>query len=893
MRWRAAALLFLIFAYAGILRADPTTAVSATITDADGVAWAQGTYNIEFRPVPNHPGPYYYNGSSFDTGTTYSGNLDASGAFGPLAIPANTAISPSGSMWIVTVCPAATAVCYTKNFTITGTSQDLSSGLSPPGIVIRADSPGQPRFTAYTDNEIYGANWGFQYYNLTNKTFRICEQPATGTGSSPQCTWKVGGNSTSTSSGGSSPPADTCTVVGSFYIQTGGTPAVFVCTVVNGSLTWVQEPGTVTLVTTPPTTCTAGTWTYDTDTGQLWLGASDNSCTLISGNSGIAGTQNYITKFTLPNSVGDSSMTDDGTTVSLGGEPFSLSQKSGMVPYTNCSSGTTVGLLVKYDQTNGCIATVGTSDTSGAIGIVVSGAGTSGTAQVAQLGTVPCDFSNSTVVGDYVQISSGVAGNCQDAGSTYPTSGEVLGHVNSTNASAGTYAINIFSPDVGGYATVCKGHSGCGGGAGSVSSIDITGNGVSVASTTTGGPITTSGTINLPVPNVMAGTVNHGPTPTGVSTVSIVQGPTIAKTTSGGTLNASYGSPVTSGNTFLWIVSQEVSSPTCNSGGLTDSLGSSVTYYAAAGGAGKAGGYTCIGTGQFSSSGSDTVTYTAGIHNELSLTIISLGGTTGIDVIYGFPGTAPFTANPTTTADTDGEIVYYSCAQGSTTDVSIVPGISQVTYELTNPSIYVGVQSLGAAGAASVTATPTGCASYSTGGAYTFFQSGTEASGPLVNGPLSEAFLPKSAISQIQQKTISSLSSDFNITAGSDNTVTGLTQSLTMPSQGGPFIIQACYNLIDAADSSMSPIDIWIATTTTSGTELWGQWQSTTTDATDIMATLCQYSPSSYTDGEAVSVAIHVQTDGGATNPVIHAVPTAPSGGQNSSLQTVVLQSVN
>jgi hypothetical protein len=111
------------------------------------------------------------------------------------------------------------------------------------------------------------------------------------------------------------------------------------------------------------------------------------------------------------------------------------------------STGTTVNKLAKLTGAPSTLVIASTSDTSGEIGIVVSGAGTTGNAQVAIDGQCSCVFDNATTAGDYVSISSSTAGDCHDAGSTYPTSGQVIGQVLSTNGSAGTYSLLVYGPD--------------------------------------------------------------------------------------------------------------------------------------------------------------------------------------------------------------------------------------------------------------------------------------------------------------------------------------------------------------------------------------------------------------------------------------------------------------
>jgi hypothetical protein len=107
------------------------------------------------------------------------------------------------------------------------------------------------------------------------------------------------------------------------------------------------------------------------------------------------------------------------------------------------ATGTSNNLLAKLTGAPSTAVKAATSDTSGILGVVVSGGGTSGSAQIAREGTALCTFDGGTTAGDYVQISSTVAGDCHDAGASLPTGGQVLGRVLSTNASAGTYSVAL------------------------------------------------------------------------------------------------------------------------------------------------------------------------------------------------------------------------------------------------------------------------------------------------------------------------------------------------------------------------------------------------------------------------------------------------------------------
>jgi hypothetical protein len=57
-------------------------------------------------------------------------------------------------------------------------------------------------------------------------------------------------------------------------------------------------------------------------------------------------------------------------------------------------------------------------------------------------------FDGAVVASDYVQPSSTSFGECHDAGNAYPTGGQVLGRVLQSNASAGTYSVDLYSAGI-------------------------------------------------------------------------------------------------------------------------------------------------------------------------------------------------------------------------------------------------------------------------------------------------------------------------------------------------------------------------------------------------------------------------------------------------------------
>ena len=126
------------------------------------------------------------------------------------------------------------------------------------------------------------------------------------------------------------------------------------------------------------------------------------------------------------------------------------------------STGTTTSTLTKLTGAPSTAVIAGTSDTGGVVGITTSGAGTTGSATITIAGSVSCVFDGSTTAGHYVQISSMTAGNCTDAGATYPSSNQVMGRVLSTNVGSGTYTMDLFPSEIvgagggggGGYTTI-------------------------------------------------------------------------------------------------------------------------------------------------------------------------------------------------------------------------------------------------------------------------------------------------------------------------------------------------------------------------------------------------------------------------------------------------------
>jgi hypothetical protein len=97
---------------------------------------------------------------------------------------------------------------------------------------------------------------------------------------------------------------------------------------------------------------------------------------------------------------------------------------------------------------NAGVKTAPAGTTGGIMGIVSAGAGTTGVATVQESGQSFCNFDGAATTGDYVQMSSSVAGDCTDAGANYPTSGQVIGRVEQTSGSPALLGLTLFGPEI-------------------------------------------------------------------------------------------------------------------------------------------------------------------------------------------------------------------------------------------------------------------------------------------------------------------------------------------------------------------------------------------------------------------------------------------------------------
>ena len=134
-----------------------------------------------------------------------------------------------------------------------------------------------------------------------------------------------------------------------------------------------------------------------------------------------------------------------------------------------------------FGNTQGNPATLGVTPagaTGGALGIALFSSAPAGLVQVATSGQVSCAFDGQPVSGDYVGLSKIQDGHCTDLGTSFPSSGQVLGRVLGVNLVGSIHPIMLYGADQ-------RGLPG-----GTLTTIN-TGAGL------TGGPIASSGTISI------------------------------------------------------------------------------------------------------------------------------------------------------------------------------------------------------------------------------------------------------------------------------------------------------------------------------------------------------------------------------------------------------------
>lgn len=216
------------------------------------------------------------------------------------------------------------------------------------------------------------------------------------------------------------------------------------------ALTFVLPAGSQTMkagtVGVAPTTCGAGT-------AVVTIPADGSPVSCAPFGSGISGlTTGVIPKAGSATTIVNGPL-DDGVTVAstvTTTEPINIGAQN-VEQSAIANEGVTGTTLHKLVQRTGAPSTWTIAATSStlAAGVCNAACGTTGTPMIVEFGSASCIFDNATTAGDYVGVSTTVAGDCHDLGATFPTNGaEVLGIINTTNGAAGTFAVDFNPPDL-------------------------------------------------------------------------------------------------------------------------------------------------------------------------------------------------------------------------------------------------------------------------------------------------------------------------------------------------------------------------------------------------------------------------------------------------------------
>jgi len=193
----------------------------------------------------------------------------------------------------------------------------------------------------------------------------------------------------------------------------------------------------------------SGVTSFSAGTTGLTPASASTGAIVLAGTLGVANggtglatlTSNVIYKGNGTGVLAVSGLTDNGTIVSFS-ESIDATGKSYITEIANGSVATVLNTLAKLDTSGNATKALAT-DTDGIVGIVVGGAGTTGTtAQIAIDGQATCSFDGTAVVGHFVTISSTTAGDCHDAGATRSTTAQTIGRV-LTGGTTATVALGL------------------------------------------------------------------------------------------------------------------------------------------------------------------------------------------------------------------------------------------------------------------------------------------------------------------------------------------------------------------------------------------------------------------------------------------------------------------
>lgn len=274
---------------------------TATLTDSDGIVWINGTWSASLISPNGAPS---VNRVLLTAAQQYAqGVIDGSGALSATLVPTNT-LDQANCTWRFTINPNAAVSASYVSTTVTSTTQNLTSILSA-GIKAPRFAAGPGAF-GYADLEVYpNAALGATYYNTTTPALRQFSRNGWTSASSG------GGSGTVTSVGA------TGTAIVDVTVTNPTTTPLIILTLPNQAANCAL--GNFTGSAASPTCSSTPQFNGANITGLNFtqLGGSASIAQLPATVVQTVGTAtaNVILKRTTSNTATDSSLTDNGTTI--------------------------------------------------------------------------------------------------------------------------------------------------------------------------------------------------------------------------------------------------------------------------------------------------------------------------------------------------------------------------------------------------------------------------------------------------------------------------------------------------------------------------------------------------------------------------------------------------
>lgn len=150
--------------------------LSATgIQDPSGQIFANGAWQLVFKPTPNTPGPFTDTGPSGPANfiKIFSGTLDATGSFSIAGgLVRSDVIAPAGSKWTLIVTPNANGQAYSVDLSLNANAVDCTATINAviTNIVVQSTTVAH----AYKDAEVIPVpGSGGLYFDVTNKVLKL------------------------------------------------------------------------------------------------------------------------------------------------------------------------------------------------------------------------------------------------------------------------------------------------------------------------------------------------------------------------------------------------------------------------------------------------------------------------------------------------------------------------------------------------------------------------------------------------------------------------------------------------------------------------------------------------------------------------------------------------